>query len=183
MAIDRSEVERILSSVAGSYTKRWLEGNFYDWVFATDPGKWLKNLDPPIKYAIEAGLYLSAARFIRPSGDSSAIGSYALDILSDAAPEIAKRIINGESPHTPAPEPPPLSAQDTELLRRWLSETTVAERRAFLDHLAEQIGDQESEDKTETGFDEALKGTTERMRQRRLERANRKGAANAGSSE
>lgn len=127
------DVERILTSVAASYAKRWLEGNFYDWLFTTAPGRWARGLDPGTKYAIEAGMYVAAASVVPQPGDSTGLSEIALQVLSDAAPELAKRIINGQKPpEGTRPSLPEVSDTDMETIRAWVANSSRDEREALL---------------------------------------------------
>jgi hypothetical protein len=89
--------EKTLNSLAifaSGYAKRWMESN-YDKLMRTAAGKKLTSLGSTQKYAIEAGLYALMTYADQKLKTDTPLKKFLTEVGKDAAPEIAKRIING----------------------------------------------------------------------------------------
>jgi len=79
-----------------NYVKRFLESRYTD-IFETDFGKKLKNLSTGKKYGLEA-LFYGCATLLNEKLPGNTIPKKVFqDVLMDAFPEIAKRMINGDA--------------------------------------------------------------------------------------
>jgi hypothetical protein len=97
-----------LSVFSSGYVKRWMENN-YDRLMMTAPGRRLMDLDQKTRYAIEAVLYAVMVAGEQALPDGSAVQWLIKEVLLDAPPEVAKRLVNGfrddyvhQSAHAPS---------------------------------------------------------------------------------
>ncbi len=89
--------EKMLNSFAifaSGYAKRWMESN-YDALMLTTVGKKLTSLGPTQKHAAEAGLYALMTYADQKFKADTPLKKFLTEVGKDAAPEIAKRVING----------------------------------------------------------------------------------------
>lgn len=89
-------IDRGAAVVAASYLKRWLERH-YDSMMDSPIGERLKQLDPKSKYGIEAALYVLTAVLDHKLDDSTPMKALVSNVAMDFGPEIAKRILDGDS--------------------------------------------------------------------------------------
>lgn len=87
-------VLRGLAVFSAGYMKRWLEGNLYDRISASELGRKLIALDKKARYGIEFGLNLLTAFFEQKLAEDTVLKRFMKEILVDAGPEISKRLIN-----------------------------------------------------------------------------------------
>ena len=121
-AMDRSQVQRIVSQVAASYVSRELDRIWLDRLMATPLGRRLKGLSRTEQRAFELIAYLSSAYVVHRDPNPSALRAFLNTILSDIPPELAKRMM--------AQDDPP-SSQTALLLLEHLDDeelTTLSER-------------------------------------------------------
>lgn len=88
--------DRDLSLVATGYLKRWLERR-YDHTMETPFGQFLLGLDPASKHGLELALYALTALIDRRMDESTPLTVILKQISMDAGPELAKRVLNGDS--------------------------------------------------------------------------------------
>jgi hypothetical protein len=84
----------LLAVFASGYAKRWMESN-YDRLMRTAVGEKLSSLGPIQKHAIEAGLYALMAFADQKLKADTPLKKFLTEVVKDAPPEIAKRLING----------------------------------------------------------------------------------------
>ncbi len=84
------------AKVASSYGKRWADQSLWDAFMLTSLGQKLLTLSRTQKYGVEAVAYLLDTVVWHNIGDSSPLRVFMNEILGDAAPEIAKRMLNGD---------------------------------------------------------------------------------------
>lgn len=136
--------EKALNSLAvfaSGYAKRWMESN-YDKLMRTAAGKKLTSLGSAQKYAIEAGLYALMAYTDQKLKADTPLKKFLSEVGKDAAPEIAKRLVNGakrefevDQEHLQSPEERlavqtmlELDAQTLTSLLEWLANAESQER-------------------------------------------------------
>lgn len=89
-----------IPGIAANYVKRMLEP-VYDRVFSTRLGRYFKSLDRKEKYAVEASMYV-ATEILEPKLEGDAPFTRVVrEVVMDAGPELAKRMLNGPDPPTP----------------------------------------------------------------------------------
>lgn len=88
-------ISNAIAIIFSNYSKRKLEKK-YDKAFKSDLGKKLKELDKETRYVIEFVLYVLAAIADRYMSETSPIKKFFKEVLEDVAPELGKRLINGE---------------------------------------------------------------------------------------
>jgi len=152
-----------LAVFASLYAKRMMEGQ-YDRLLTTSAGKQLHALSGPTKLGIEAALNLLAAL---ASTQESALTDkawkkFAYEVLLDAPPEIAKRLLNGpkaeELQSSVRPDTPisseqqaawetfrQLEPQTMESLLGWLRSADASDRQQLADYLVKLVEDQRTE--------------------------------------
>jgi len=130
---------------AANYAKRFLEG-LYDQAFQTGFGQRLTALPQWRKYAIEFVLNALAAFFERKLKENTAFRKFVKEVAVDAAPEMAKRLINGVKQDILASATTPeekevaqilLELEDRDLLGliKWLCENEPLEIRRITGQL------------------------------------------------
>lgn len=140
------ELQELLPTFLANYTKRFLEKG-YDRAFQTGLGQKLAGLSPGKKYGIEFALYTLAAFFDSRLAGNTKLRKFAKEVGIDAAPEIAKRMINGAREEIPLSASTPeekelaqllLGLEDKELkeIISWLYEKDISEKMAILARLA-----------------------------------------------
>lgn len=82
------------STFLGGYVKRWMEAN-YDRLMLTQAGQAARSYDVRVRYAIEAGLYGLLVLMNKQLPESTPLERLVKEVLLDAPPEVAKRLING----------------------------------------------------------------------------------------
>jgi hypothetical protein len=87
------------ASILSNYAKRFLEKK-YDKLFESDTGKKLKELNLETKYVIEFLLYALASVADKQLSEGSPLKKFVKEVVSDVAPEIAKRLINGDAEYS-----------------------------------------------------------------------------------
>lgn len=88
------DIMNSLAVFSSLYTKRFLEGNFYDKILDTQLGKKIKSLDKKGKYAIEFGLNLLTVFFDQKLAGDTALKRFVKEVGIDASPEISARLIS-----------------------------------------------------------------------------------------
>jgi hypothetical protein len=88
-------ISNAIAIIFSNYSKRGLEKK-YDKAFKSDLGKKLKELDKETRYVIEFVLYVLAAIADRYMSEASPIKKFFKEVLEDVAPELGKRLINGD---------------------------------------------------------------------------------------
>jgi hypothetical protein len=86
--------QQALASFLTGYAKRWMEGR-YDSLMRSSVVRPIMKLGPGSRYGIEAGLYLLIAYIDQKWNASTPFQSLLKEIVKDAPPEIAKRLVNG----------------------------------------------------------------------------------------
>ena len=95
-------VERHIPSIVSKYAKRLLEP-VYDWLFTTYLGRYCRSLNSSQKHAIEASMYIATEFLDSGLKGNTPLKQITREVVVDAAPEIAKRLLNGpESSSLPA---------------------------------------------------------------------------------
>lgn len=120
--------------VAASYLKRWLEKR-YDTMMDSPIGERLKLLDRNSKYGIEAALYLLTAVLDHKLDDSTPMKAFAAVVAMDVGPEMAKRILNGDSMGEPTTERS-FGAESGDLLLKMMIHLPEASLAELLNWLA-----------------------------------------------
>jgi hypothetical protein len=135
-----------LSVFASGYVKRWMEDN-YDHLMMTAPGRRLMDLDQKTRYGIEAVLYAVMAVGEHKLPENSPLQWLFKEVLVDAPPEIAKRLVNGfredyvRNPHKSIPSQSrsfgsileDLEADQLNSLLAWCATLTLDEGGHFRD--------------------------------------------------
>ena len=141
--------------VAASYLKRWLEKR-YDTLMDSPTGERLKQLDPKSKYGIEAALYVLTAVLDQKLDDSTPMKALVKNVAMDAGPEMAKRMLNGDSMGVQATEEPyyvagrdilletmiGLPETDLSELLEWLASYRPQQRKVIIGRLRSLSADQ-----------------------------------------
>lgn len=87
---------RVVALFFAQHTKRRLEKG-YDWLANTSLGKLLRDMPVPAKHLSESVVYVLNAILDEKFADSSAFKYFLNEIAKDSAPELMRRIINGQT--------------------------------------------------------------------------------------
>lgn len=102
------------SSVASDYVKRLADQKVWDRVMASSLGAFLSSLPPRGKQLAESLMYAISAVTKWHIGDATPMHQFITEVAGDAAPELAKRMLNGTAP----PSAATLTAPDSTEKRR-----------------------------------------------------------------
>lgn len=145
-----------LASFSTGYVKRWMEGR-YDQIMQTNPAQRLMQMNAPARYGIEAALYALMAFVDQRWQADSPLQKAVKSVVTDAPPELAKRLVNGfreglvhggraaSGPQEAAVRETLLSLDDAQLatMLKWYAETKQEDRgrlrRTFGGLSAEQM--------------------------------------------
>lgn len=108
--------KKLLSGIVSKYAKRMLEP-VYDRLLHTRFGRYLKGLSLTKKHALEASMYVASELLEPKLRGNTPLEHFVKEVVADAAPEIAKRIINGPNPTEQKPQGERPMQQFYELVR------------------------------------------------------------------
>ncbi len=93
------------SSVASDYAKRWADQKVWDRIMAGPAGRFLNSLTPRGQKFAEPLMYAISALMKWHVGDSTSVRQFITEVAGDAAPELAKRMLNDHTPPSAAVVP------------------------------------------------------------------------------
>lgn len=140
MDMSNELISNWIAVVASNYAKRFLEGR-YTQLFQSDMGKELKKLNIQTKYVMEFILYSLSAIADRRISENSPLKKFIKEVGGDIAPEIAKRLINGDAEYSAFSELLP----ENEALLNYLLEIEEADLQQIVSSLKNTHGDSQSE--------------------------------------
>lgn len=140
---------RVGANIASNYTKRIADQHLWDRLTATPLGRWLKSLPRSGKYSAEALMYLADCIVKHQIGDSTPLRQFLSEVLGEAGPEMAKRMLNGSPEVSSAQERDPaaellaMDPAEREELLAYYRELTPLQRERFehvwANHLATRL--------------------------------------------
>ena len=127
------------AKIASSYGKRLADQKLWDALMRTPYGQRLLALSRTQKYGAEAVFYILDVIAWHKIGSDSPLRVAISEFVGDAAPEIAKRMLNGKD-HTPARRKTGLDAVtdmdelSADKLLTWYRQAGEPDRRTFAHH-------------------------------------------------
>jgi hypothetical protein len=88
---------RLIANTLANYSKRFADQSLWDRLIATPWGQRLHHMPRSSKFLAEMAMYLGDFAMKESIGSETPVRLFWSEFLGDAAPELAKRILNGDS--------------------------------------------------------------------------------------